>query len=111
MREADSRPDLAIVDSELSDAEALIETLRARDATRRLPVAVLLAEGTEPQRTRALASLANVFLEPPAGAAWDALLQRISKVATRQDVRVPVISGYGWLLAGLIPLRGATQRA
>lgn len=90
MREAEAKPDIVLVDSELASAQDLIETLRARESTRRLPVAVVLAEGIEEPRSRALAGVANVLLEPPAGPAWDALLERISKVATRQDIRVPV---------------------
>jgi CheY-like chemotaxis protein len=97
MREADTGPDIVLVDSELTAAQELIETLRARHSTRRLPVAVVLAEDTEPARSRALGGVANVLLEPPAGAAWDALLERISKVAARQQIRVPVrleLSGF-----------------
>ena len=90
LREADARPDVVLVDSELASAVELIETLRARESTRRLPVAVVLAEDVEPARTRALSGVANVLLEPPAGPAWDALLERITKVATRHEIRVPI---------------------
>jgi hypothetical protein len=90
MREADARPDVVLVDSELSAAMELIETLRARESTRRLPIAVVLADDTEGSRSGALGGVANVLLEPPAGPAWDALLQRITKVAARHEIRVPV---------------------
>jgi CheY-like chemotaxis protein len=90
LREADARPDIVLVDSELHAAPELIETLRARASTQRLPVAVVLAEDTEPEQRRVLARVANVLLEAPAGPAWDAALERITKVASRHEIRVPV---------------------
>jgi len=90
LREADVRPDIVLVDAELASAQELIETLRARESTRRLPIAVVLSEETEAPAIRALEGVANVVLEPPAGPAWDALLERITKVATRREIRVPV---------------------
>lgn len=90
LKEATRGPKLAVIDAELPGATELIETLRSRDATRTLSIAVVIPEGLDVELKYDLKKAANVALEHPAGPHWDEQLSKLTSIAPRHAVRVAV---------------------
>jgi DNA-binding response OmpR family regulator len=83
-------PQLILVDRDLPDAQRLITRLREEPATQHRSLAVLARGFFQPVEVELLDAGANAILRLPPDAGWDDRLQRLLRVASRQEVRLPI---------------------
>jgi hypothetical protein len=83
-------PQLILVDRDLPRVKQLIEELRAEPVTQNRSLAVLAHGEFQPVELDLLEAGANAILRLPPDAGWDDRLQRLLKVAGRQEVRLPI---------------------
>jgi len=83
-------PQLILVDRDLPHVPQLIAELRADPVTQHRSVAVLAFGDFQPSEIELLDAGANAILRLPPDAGWDDRLQRLLRVASRQEVRLPI---------------------
>jgi CheY-like chemotaxis protein len=85
-----ARPDLIVIDRDLSGAAGLVSALRRDPRTRRISIVVIARSDFEPSEVELLEAGANAVLRLPAGGEWDDRLARLIAVPVRREVRLPV---------------------
>jgi len=101
------KPDLVVVDRELSWALELVKSLRQEPLTRQASIAIVSRGDFDPREMDLLEAGANAVLRLPAGADWDERLTRLAQVPTRTEVRCQVeFELEATARAGAPPLRG-----
>lgn len=83
-------PQLILVDRDMPGVQRLIADLRAEPATQHRSLAVLARGYFQPVEIDLLDAGANAILRLPPDAGWDDRLQRLLRVASRQEVRLPI---------------------
>jgi CheY-like chemotaxis protein len=83
-------PQLILVDRDLPHVARLIGELRADPVTQSRSLAVLAFGDFQPLEIELLDAGANAILRLPPDAGWDDRLQRLLRVASRQEVRLPI---------------------
>jgi len=83
-------PQLILVDRDMPGVRRLIEDRLADTTTQRRALAVLARGFFQPVELELLDAGANAVLRLPPDAGWDDRLQRLLKVASRQEVRLPI---------------------
>ncbi len=121
-----SRPDLVLVDADLSRGLDVVDALRQDPTTRPLSIAVLVRRAFETQDVAFLEAGANAVLPLPPARDFDQRLGRLLRVPLRREARLPVrlsvdslrsdavqdarartlnLSESGMFLEALVPLR------
>jgi DNA-binding response OmpR family regulator len=83
-------PQLVLVDRDLRGVKKLVEELRREPATHNRSLAVLARGGFQRSELELLEAGANAILRLPPDAGWDDRVQRLLRVASRQEVRLPI---------------------
>lgn len=83
-------PQLVMVDRDLPGVRKLIEELRQEPVTHNRSLAVLARGAFQGVELELLEAGANTVLRLPPDAGWDDRVQRLLKVASRQEVRLPI---------------------
>ena len=85
-----ARPGLVIIDSDLMEAEQLVQSLRDDDATRRSSIVVIARGDFDAEEIALLEAGANAILRLPPSDEWTPRLQRLIDVPIRKETRLPV---------------------
>jgi DNA-binding response OmpR family regulator len=83
-------PQLILVDRDLPGVQRLVADLRSDPVTQHRSLAVLARGLFQPIEIDLLDTGANAILRLPPDAGWDDRLQRLLRVASRQEVRLPI---------------------
>jgi CheY-like chemotaxis protein len=84
------KPQLVVVDRDLGRAELLISNLRNRAETRSLSIVVVARGDMITEELGLISAGANAVLRLPPDPEWDERIERLMKVPTRKETRVPV---------------------
>ena len=101
-------PQLILVDRDLPGAQSLVTGLRSEPATQSRSLAVLARGLFQPVEIDLLDAGANAILRLPPDAGWDDRLQRLLRVASRQEVRLQIRV---WVDAAVVRTAAGDARA
>jgi CheY-like chemotaxis protein len=85
-----SKPDIIVIDRDLSHATRLVSDFRRDPRTRRVSIVIFARTDFEAVEVDLLEAGANAVLRLPASLEWDDRLARLVTVPVRREVRLPV---------------------
>jgi CheY-like chemotaxis protein len=101
-----AQPDIVLVDRDLPWADRLIAAIREDPKTRRVSLVVVARGDFDPSEVALLEAGVNAILRLPAGAEWDARLERLLHVPVRREGRFSVHFRVDALSAAGAPVPG-----
>jgi CheY-like chemotaxis protein len=84
------RPDIVVVDRDMTGADRIVSTLRKNAPTRQSSIVIIARGELDPIEVELLEAGANAVFRLPVGPDWDGRMERLLTVPVRREARLPV---------------------